>query len=62
MEGRYVSINCLYVKEPIQVWVICNTDTPIDELKDRARHILLQEMTRQLKEGMEGRSISETVY
>lgn len=50
MFGRYVSINCLYVEDPIKVWVICNPDTPLHELQKSAREIILREIGKQLEE------------
>lgn len=50
MFGRYVTINCLYVKEPIKVWIPCMSDTPMEELKKRARKMIIREMEKQLKE------------
>ncbi|MDR7856031.1 hypothetical protein [Tissierella sp.] len=50
MFGRYVTINCLYVEDPIKVWVICTPDTPLHELQNRAREIVLREMEKQLNE------------
>ena len=50
MFGRYVTINCLYVKEPIQVWVPCMPDTPMEVLKRWAIEIIMREMGKQLKE------------
>lgn len=50
MFGRYVTINCLYVEEPIKVWVPCNPDTSLHELQKMAREIVLREMEKQLKE------------
>lgn len=55
MFGRYVTINCLYVKEPIKVWVMCTPDTSMEVLKERARKILIREMEKQL----EGESSNE---
>ncbi|WP_154440369.1 hypothetical protein [Tissierella pigra] len=49
MFGRYVTINCLYVKDSIVVWVPCEPDTPIQKLKNWAREMIKREMERQLK-------------
>lgn len=50
MFGKYVTINCLYAEEPIRVWVICTPDTPISELKQQTRKMIIDQMEKQLKE------------
>lgn len=55
MFGRYVIINCLYTKEPIEVWVLCNPSDSMEVLKQRARQIVKNQMEKQIEENYSSR-------